>query len=122
MLKVSRVSLLSPPEELQRGRERFSTSSPHSIIWANEGGGCVVPLPSVLYNGKSQASEPFRHKPVENHSYEFFGVDERCHHRAYHGTYRCIKVVTIDWEQLMSLDQEVSAGVRCSYEIHNLTR
>ena len=122
MPKVSRVSPLSFPKELQRGKELFSTSSPHSIIWANEGGGCVVPLPSVLYNGKTQASEPLRHRPVENHSYEFFGVDERGHHRTYHGTYRCIKLVTIDWEQLMSLDQEVSAGVRCSYEIHNLTR
>lgn len=98
---------------MQRGREFFSTSVPHGIIWADEGGGCVVPLPSVLYNGKSQASEPLRDKPVANHSYEFCGVDERNQHRTYHGTYRCIKVVTIDWEQLMFLDQEVSAGVSC---------
>jgi len=68
----------------------------------------VVPLPSILYNGKNQSSEPLRHRPVANRSYEFCGVDERNHHRTYHGTYRCTKVVKTDWEQLRSLDQKVA--------------
>jgi len=104
-----------PPKELSRGGEFFSTNSPHGIIWANEGsGGCVVPLPSVVYNGKSQVVDSFHDKPIANHSYEFCGVDERGQSRTYHGTYRCIRVVATDWERLASLDQKVSAGVCCS--------
>jgi len=105
----------SPPKEAQRGDEFFYVNSLDGIIWADEGGGCVVPLPSVVYNGKSQMTEAFRRKPVANHSYEFCGIDEdERYGRAYHGTYRCIRVIKIDWEQLVSLDQKVSIGVRCS--------
>ena len=111
--QASRVCPL--PKALLRGGEFFSANSPHGILWADEGGGCVVPLPSVLYNGKSQIAEPFRDKPIANRSYEFCGVDERGHSRTYHGTYRCIRVVAIDWERLASLDQKVSARACCSY-------
>jgi len=104
---VSRVR--PPPKELSRGGEFFSSNSPHGIMWANEGGGCVVPLPSVLYNGKSQIADQFRDIPIANHSYEFCGVDERGQNRTYHGTYRCIRVVATDWERLASLDLKVSA-------------
>lgn len=75
----------------------------------------MVPLPSVVYNGKNQTTEAFRRKPVANHSYEFCGVDKSNRRsRVYYGTYHCVRVITIDWEQLMALDQEVSIGVRCS--------
>ena len=82
----------------------------------------MVPLPSVLYNGKSQTSELPRHRAVENRSYEFCGIDEQNHRRTYHGTYHCIKVVKTDWEQLMSLDQKVSAAASRSHSIRKLTR
>lgn len=72
-----------------------------------------MPLPSVLYNGKTQAVEPFRQKPVANRSYELCGVDEGGKKRTYHGTYRCTRAATTDWEQLGSLNQKVSAGACC---------
>lgn len=70
----------------------------------------MVPLPSVVYNGKAQAAEQLRGKPVPNRSYEFCGVDERNKNRTYHGTYRCVRVVTTDWEELMLVDRKVSVG------------
>jgi len=82
----------------------------------------VVPLPSVSYNGKSQTSELSSHKLIANSSYEFCGVDERNHYRTYHGTYRCIKVVKTDWEQLRSLDQKVGTIIFCSSPVRDLTR
>lgn len=80
-----------------------------------------MPLPSVLYNGKTQINELLRDTPVANRSYEFCGVDERNHRRTYHGTYRCIEVIKTDWEQLKSLDPGVSVLVFCSCLIHDLT-
>ncbi|KAF9651392.1 hypothetical protein BDM02DRAFT_3184644 [Thelephora ganbajun] len=91
---------------VQRGGEFFSAGDPHGIIWADEGGGCVVPLPSVVYNGKSQIAEQLGDKPIANRSYEFCGVDKRNHRRTYHGTYRCVKVTTTDWKHLVFLDQK----------------
>ena len=69
----------------------------------------MVPLPSVVYNGRSQIAEPFYDKPISKRSYEFCGVDDQGKNRTYHGTYRCIRVVATDWEQLAALDQKVSA-------------
>ncbi|KAF9778174.1 hypothetical protein BJ322DRAFT_1093374 [Thelephora terrestris] len=92
----------------QRGEEPFSSNAPRSIIWAGETGGCVVPLPSVLYNGRAQAPEEYRYKPVPNHSYHLWGIDERNHYRTYHGIYRCVAVVSGDWRHLESIDLEVA--------------
>ena len=94
-----------PSNALQRGEKFFS---PHGIIWAGENGGCVVPLPSVLYNGKTQATEKPRYKPFVNHTYQFCGLDEQGQHPTYHGNYRCIAVVTTYWKHLASIDQKVS--------------
>lgn len=109
-------------EDPQRGEELFSTDSPNGILWADQGEGCVVPLPSVLYNGRTQTTERVRRKPVENRLYQLCVVDKTGHcHTYYHGVYRCIGVITADWEQLVSLDKVVSIVVPCWYGIFYLT-
>ena len=74
------------------------------IKWANDGGGCVVPCPPVVYNGGKNLAERARKGVTENGLYELFGADGDCN---YYGTYRCIKVTTMDWDRLKSLGQEV---------------
>lgn len=49
-----------------------------------------------------------RQKASVNHAYQFCGVDERNHHRTYHGVYRCVAVVTTEWQRLARIDEEVS--------------
>ena len=120
LVPKTRFPLLS--EDSQRGEELFSTDAPHGIMWADEGEGCVVPLPSVLYNGRTQTSERVRRKPVEDRLYQLCVVDLTGHgHTYYHGVYRCIGVITADWEQLVSLDKDVSIVLACWYGIFNLT-
>jgi len=92
----------------QRGEEVFSSDTPHGIMWANEGGGCVVPLPSVFFNGNTQTAEKPSQRPVVDRSYQLCGVDEEGHYRTYHGTYRCIRGVATDWEHLVSLDRKLA--------------
>jgi len=75
------------------------------IKWADEGGRFVVCLPSVVYNGKTQLTEPFGGNLVTNFLYEVPGADN-----VYYGTYRCIEKVTIDWDVLTSFGWEVSSG------------
>jgi len=81
----------------------LSVSGNNVIQWANEGGGCVVPLPPVVYKGKKLAAERVRKDVFERSSYELFGVDSRCN---YYGTYRCIKVATMSWADLTSSGRE----------------
>jgi len=109
-------TVLMTPEEnrrfkrviLQRGEGFFAADILRGIIWADGGGGCVVPLPSVLYNGGTQTPEKLRYKPVADHSYQFCAVDERGQSHIYHGTYHCIRVVATDWEHLASLDKKLA--------------
>lgn len=93
---------------LDRGEEFFSADFPYGIIWAREGGGCMVPLPSIIYNGSTRVAESQRRKPVANHLYQFCGVDDSSHYRTYHGVYRCMRVVTASWEHLASLDRKLA--------------
>lgn len=69
-----------------------------------------MPLPSVIYNAKTKATEGYRYKPVGNQLYQFCGVDDINHHRTYHyhGMYRCIAVVRADWARLQFIDEKVS--------------
>ena len=83
----------------------LSANGANTIKWANQGGGCVVPYPPVVYNGRKHLAEKSRKETIEGRSYELFGVDGHC---IYYGTYRCIKVATMDWDELKSLGQEVS--------------
>ena len=55
----------------------------------------------------------FRKETIENCLYELFGVDEHC---TYYGSYRCIKMVSMDWTELTSLGQEVSSCICYSFE------
>lgn len=70
----------------------------------------MVPYPPVIYNGRKHLAEKSRKETIENRSYELFGVDGHC---IYYGTYRCIKVATMDWGALKSLGQKVSARSLC---------
>ena len=72
----------------------------------------MVPSPPVIYNGGKNRAEQSRREATENRSYELFEVDGHC---VYYGTYRCTKVVNLDWGTLKSLGQEVSARFRHSY-------
>jgi hypothetical protein len=90
-----------------------------AMKWADEGGRFVISLPSVIYNGKTQRTEPFRINIVTDSSYEVFVADKKAVY--YHGSYRCIKRVPMDWEVLASLGQTVSTELRAC-EIHFLTR
>ena len=65
----------------------------------------MVPFPPAVYSGSTHAVEKIHKGTVENRSFELFGVDG---HLVYYGTYRCIKVVTMDWNALRTLDSEVS--------------
>jgi len=80
----------------------LSANGSNTIKWANQGGGCVIPFPLVIYNGSKNAVEKSR-KSIESCSYEFFGVDEHC---TYYGTYRCIKLAAVDWTELTSFGRE----------------
>jgi len=80
------------------------TRSKETILAAS--GGCVVPFPPVVCKGKNPAAEKNR-EIFENHSYELFGIDGHC---SYYGTYRCIKVATMNWTELTSLGWEFIAG------------
>ena len=115
MLLVPKTRFLPLSEDSQRGEELFSTDAPHGIMWAtaDQSGGCVVPLPSVQYNGKTETTERLLHNLVENQLYQFCGVSDSGNRCAYHGVYRCIGVVTVDWEQLVSLDRVVSIVISC---------
>ena len=64
----------------------------------------MVPCPPVIYNGRRNLAEQSQ-ETIENRSYELFEVDGHC---VYYGTYRCTRVVTVDWGVLKSLGQEVS--------------
>ena len=59
----------------------------------------------MVYNGKTQLTEPFRANIVTDFPYEVFGEDK---HNVYYGTYWCAKRVTMDWDVLVSFGQEVS--------------
>ena len=98
---------------LQRGEALFSIGAPHAIMWAYQSGGCVVPLPSVVYNRKTETTERFLHHLVENQLYQFCGVNDDGNRRTYHGVYRCIGVIPVDWEQLVSRDKVVSITIPC---------
>lgn len=74
------------------------------IKWVNGGGACVIPFPPVIYNGQKHVVETSRNETAENCLYELFGVNG---HRVYYGTFRCIKLVIMDWTDLTSLGQEV---------------
>lgn len=63
-----------------------------------------MPCPPVVYDGGRHVVERACKGIIENGSYELFGVDGGC---TYYGTYRCIKVTTMDWDKLKSLGQEV---------------
>lgn len=65
----------------------------------------MVSLPSVIYNGKTQLTEPYRGNIVTDFSYGVFKSDKS---DVYYGTYRCIKKVPMDWDTLASFGQEVS--------------
>ena len=67
-----------------------------------------MPLPSVVYNGRTQATEGYRYKPAAGRSYQFWGFDDRKNYPTYHGIYHCVAVVSEDWGHLESIDQEVS--------------
>lgn len=91
-----------------RDKHVFPTKEAGAIKWADRGGRFVVFLPSVIYNGKTQLTEPFPDNIVTGLSYEVFGEDE---HRVHYGTYQCIKRVSMDWDALTSFGQEVSTGL-----------
>jgi len=78
----------------------------------------VVSLPSVVYNGRKQVTEPFRGDIIPDLSYEVFGGDEN---NVYYGRYRCIKRVPMGWDILSSFGKEVSTRLR-SFKINHLTR
>lgn len=79
----------------------------------------MVPSPPVIYNGKKHLAEQSRQEIIENRSYELFGVDGLC---VYYGTYRCTKIVSMDWSALKSLGQEVSARFCCHEKFALLTK
>jgi len=67
----------------------------------------VVSLPPVIYNGKTQLTEPYRGNIVTDLSYGVFGADKP---DVYYGTYKCVKKVAMDWDTLASFGQEVSTS------------
>ena len=69
----------------------------------------MVSLPSVIYNGQTQLTEPYRGNIVTGSSYGVFRGEKS---DVYYGTYRCIKKVPIDWDTLVSFGQEVSTRCR----------
>ena len=89
------------------------------IKWANEGGACVVPFPPVVCMGNHGSLSRSRGERIENCLHELFGVDGRC---TYYGSYRCIKIVTMDWAELTSLGQEVSSHICYPLGLPLLTR
>ena len=62
-----------------------------------------------MCNGNHNNVKRFRKEIIENRLYELFRVDGYC---AYYGSFRCIKMVTMDWTEFMSLGQEVSSRIR----------
>ena len=94
---------LTPP----RDNHIFPTKEAGAIKWADKGGRFIVSLPSVIYNGKTQLTEPFRGDVVTDFLYDVFGADKQ---RVYYGTYQCVKRVPMNWEVLASFSQEVSTG------------
>ena len=91
---------------LQRDSYIFPAEEAGAIKWADKGGRFVVSLPSVIYDGKKQLTEPFNGNIVTDFSYEVFGAGQR---NVHYGTYRCIKRFTAGWEVLESFGPEVSA-------------
>ena len=89
----------------RRDKLVFPVKEAGAIKWAHKGGRFVVSLPSVIYNGKTQLTEPHRGNIITDFSYEVFKADKP---ELYYGTYRCIKKVTVDWDVLASFGQEVS--------------
>jgi hypothetical protein len=77
----------------------------------------VVALPSVIYNGKTQLTEPFHGNIVTDFLYEVF-VDANA---TYYGSYRCIKRAPVEWNVLTSLGQGVSTVLR-NHEAHPLKK
>ena len=67
------------------------------IKWADEGGRFVVSLPSVIYNGRKQLTEPFHGNIIPDLSYEVYGGDGN---NVHYGRYRCIKRVPMGWDVL----------------------
>ncbi|KAF9778183.1 hypothetical protein BJ322DRAFT_501297 [Thelephora terrestris] len=92
--------------ETRKGKSILYVNGDNTIQWANKGGGCVVPFPPAIYNGKTHVVEQSHNGTVENRPFELFGADG---HVIYYGTYRCIKVVSMNWGALIScLGQEFS--------------
>lgn len=94
--------------ESRREKRILYVNGENAIKWANKGGGCVIPFPPAIYNGSTNVAEPQASKEtIEDRSFELFGVDGHC---IYYGTYRCIKVATMDWKALKLVGHEFASA------------
>ncbi|KAF9778173.1 hypothetical protein BJ322DRAFT_1114425 [Thelephora terrestris] len=93
--------LLEPLPKKRKDNNIFPLKEAGAIKWADQGGRFVVALPSVIYNGKTQLTEPFHGNVVTDFLYEVF-VDANA---TYYGSYRCIKRAPVEWNVLTSLGQ-----------------